>query len=705
MDIFVTLLLLGSGTCLFAGMQFSLFGLIRREEQVFLAFGVLSLLLGIYMLLSAQWYHADDIEAVSDIARTQMAIVCLVYPVFIWFLALFFSLQTFQKFLLTLSIIFGALFFINIWSPYSFLYEKISPATPIILPWGEVLNNFETEIAPIAWVYYAATYTIFGWSFYQSVSIWKKVKNPRVISITIYLVLQFLFILHAELIDNLNLQSIYLGEFAFLLLVILVSIAFAQELRSRSRALEEKVLALRAETARREDYEDKLKYMALHDYLTDLPNRRAIPQKLDKMLKICTQTNSYGAMLLLDLDQFKLINDSLGHDIGDRLLQMVSQRLRNFLPEDHLPVRLGGDEFAILFGGLSEQEEEAETAAKSIAQDICDEMIKPYRIFEHELVIGASIGIAIFKYEAQRLSDILKQADMALYRAKSIGRNNVKVFAPKLKKDVDRRLLIDKGMRAAIENREVELNFQPQIDINNKLVGAEVLARWKHPEFGYIPPREFITIAEETGLIHSLGEYILRQSCYYLKKWKDQNHQLPGRLSINVSPWQFDSPGFTRMVKTVLDETHIEPSRLNIEITESTFMRDINSVSDKINQLSGLGITFSIDDFGTGYSSLAWLKNLSLHELKIDKLFIHDMPLSRTDKLIETIIAIADHMGMNVVAEGVETDAQCKALKLMGCHTFQGNLISPPLKEPDFVTWISSGNSVHGAYTAAPDTA
>jgi diguanylate cyclase (GGDEF)-like protein len=693
-DIFVTLLLLGSGVCLFAGMQFTLFGLIRREEQVFLAFGFLSLLLGIYMLLSAQWYHADNIEAVSNIARGQMAIVCLIYPLFIWFLALFFDLKFYYKFLITLSIIFGALFIINFWSPHSFLYKTLSPDVPITLPWGEVLNNFKTEIAPIAWLYYAATYTVFGWSIYQCFSIWKIIKPSRVISITSYLILQFLFIIHAELIDNLNLQSVYLGEFAFLILVILVSIAFAHEVRSRSRTLEEKVLALRAETTRREGYEGKLKYMALHDYLTDLPNRRAISQKLDEMLKICTKSNTYGAMLLMDLDQFKFINDSLGHDIGDRLLQMVSQRLRDTLPVDHVPVRLGGDEFAILFGGLSMQEEDAEKDAVSKAEVICNEIIKPYRIFEHELVIGASIGIALFNSEAQRLSDILKQADMALYRAKSAGRNTIKVFAPKLKKDVDRRLIIEKGLREAIESNEVRLVFQPQVNISNKFVGAEVLARWKHPEFGYIPPREFITIAEETGLIYSLGEYIFHQTCSCLRNWNEQNYQIPERLSINVSPWQFDSPGFTHMVKTVLDETNVEPYRINIEITESTFMRNIDTVASKINELTGIGITFSIDDFGTGYSALAWLKNLSLHELKIDKLFVRDLPLPNNDKLIETIIAIADHMGMNVVAEGVETEEQFHALKSMGCHIFQGDLISPPLNENEFVNWTSTRHHV-----------
>jgi len=690
MEIFLPLLWIGSGISLFAGLLFGLFGLLRRQEQVFLAFGVLSILLGIYMMFSAQWYQAESVRSIASITRIEMAIICVVYPIFVWFIGLYINNTLFPKFLLAVSGIFGALFIINLFSPYSFLYEQITFAEPIHLPWGESVNKYNTPIRPIAWLYYIATYSIFIWALYRSVASWVKAHNARALSIIIYLVIQMLVVIHAELIDNLNLQSVYLGELAFLILVLMVGTTLVQEVRIRSASLEQSVIDLRAETQRREEYEQQLKYLAHHDSLTGLPNRWALPVQLTELFKSETGKNCCCAILLIDLDNFKLINNSLGHDLGDQLLLMIAERLKAIAADGCLPMRLGGDEFAVLYGGFPCHADDAQKAAVLKAQAIGDEILKPYRIAEHELVVSACIGIDIFDQQSKELTEIMKHADMALYRAKSTGPGSIEVYAPALKKVADRRLVIDKGVRDAIEKGEIEVYFQPQIDTEDRVIGAEALARWRHPTLGDIAPDEFIPVSEETGLIHALGEVVLRKSCQYLKSWEGDGQHAPPRISVNVSPWQLETNGFVKIVKGVLADTGVDASRLNMEITESTFMREIKSISRKMDELSELGITFSIDDFGTGYSALAWLKKLPLHELKIDKMFIKDMTVTRNDRFVETILAIARQMDLQAVAEGVETTSQRMALLAMGCECFQGNLISVPLPEAKFITWMQN---------------
>jgi diguanylate cyclase (GGDEF)-like protein len=688
MQLFVPAIWIGSGICLFAGGQFCVFGLIRRQERVFLAFGFLCLLIGIYMPFSARWYHAETIQELAMIARFEMAIICLIYPAYIWFMHYYSYEKKIGPFHLIATISFAVLFIINLWSPNSFLYVSISSDTPITLPWGEVVNDYKLQTASIAWFYYAASYTVFVWAFYRCFNLWRDRYKIRALSITIYLLLQLFVIVHGELIDNLNLNSVYFGEFVFLALVVLVAGTMVLELRSRSLALEQSIESLRKETSRRKEYQDKLNYIAHHDYLTDLPNRRALAEQLNTVVMQCSESNSHGAMLLIDLDHFKMINDSLGHDLGDTLLQLVAQRLTNIRPDGELPVRLGGDEFAVICGGLPAHEDEAEENAIQVAGQISDALLKPYRIAEHELVIGASVGIAIFKGDTRDISDIMKRADMALYRAKSAGRNSIRLFAPSLKREVEQRHIIERYLRIALEQGELELHFQPQVDVHDNVIGAEVLSRWYHPELGQVPPIQFITVAEESGLIHLLGEFVMWRSCQYLKTWQDSAAYCPMRLSINISPWQIENPGFVNMVRKALDISGIDPKSLTIEITESTFMRDIQSVTQKIRTLKEQGVAFSIDDFGTGYSALAWLKKLSLNELKIDKVFIHDMLFTASDKLIDTILAIARNLDLRVVAEGVETQAQRNALETLGCRYFQGFLFAQALPETEYLNWV-----------------
>ena len=327
MNLLVPGIWIASGISLFAGLQFGIFGLLRRQERVYLAFGVLCLLISAYMMFSAQWYRAEGVEEIGALARYEMGLACLIYPVFVWFLALYTRQESFGRFLGAIAAVYGLLFVVNLASPYSFLYDGILPGDPIVLPWGEVVSHFALSTSRLAWLHYAATYSLFVWSLYRCVSLWRQKTTPRAVSITAYITIQILVIVHAQLIDNLNIRSVYFSEFPFLLLVLLVAGTLVMELRARSEALEESVGELHAETARRQEYQDRLAHLAHHDALTGLPNRRELPRQLEQVRETCSAGGTWAAMLLIDLDHFKTINDSLGHDLGDRLLQQVARRL------------------------------------------------------------------------------------------------------------------------------------------------------------------------------------------------------------------------------------------------------------------------------------------------------------------------------------------------------------------------------------------
>jgi diguanylate cyclase (GGDEF)-like protein len=687
MTVFVPALWIAAGISLFAGIHFLFTGLARRQERAFFAFGLLCLLLTAYMVSSALWYKAASVEEVARIARVEMALICLIYPTFVWFLELYSEFRRVLVPVLVTALPFGALLVVNLWSPLSFLYSGISPTDPIILPWGERLSAFSLRTSAYAPFYYAATYGVFAWAIYRCLVLWRRGQRGKAWPVMAYLLIQFATVVHGELIDNLQLSSVYLGEFAFLALVVLMSRALGLELRQRTLALETSLTELHAETERRREVEARLRHMAYHDHLTDLPNRRKLLEYLEEAQSRSRESGRHGALLLIDLDRFKTINDSLGHEIGDALLQAIAEQLRAALPHGGRPTRLGGDEFAVVLDGLDPGRNEAESQALRVAHTLVERINQPFAIGDHELVVGASIGVALFPGDEDV---IMRQADMALYRAKAAGGSSVQLFAPRMQSEVDERLSLEKGLRAALDHGELALHFQPQVDAAGRMIGAEALLRWQHPQRGAISPTHFIPIAEETGLIHPIGDYVLSAACERLRAWRQDGVPRSSRLAINVSPWQLDSTEFIEKIKSVGSQSGIDASRLTLEITESSFLDDIDSVAGRLHTLTEAGVELSIDDFGTGYSSLAWLKKLPLHELKIDRLFVRDMDAEHNGKLVETIIAIARHMGLRVIAEGVETDSQYNTLADMGCQAFQGYLIAPPLDAVAFGNWMKA---------------
>jgi diguanylate cyclase (GGDEF)-like protein len=676
---------MAAGVSLFAGIHFLFTGLARRQERQYLAFGLLCLLLTAYMLLSALWYRADTVDELARIARVEMAVICLIYPVFVWFLELYTDNRPAWIPALTAAVPFGALLVINLWSPLSFLYSRIELAEPIVLPWGEQVSAFKLTTSAFAPYYYLATYGVAAWAIYRSLVLWRRGQRSKAWPVVGYLLIQLATIVHAELIDNLQLRSVYLGEFAFLALVVLMSRALGTELQRRSFALESSLADLQAETERRREVEARLRHMAYHDLLTELPNRRMLLDYLVQTQVRSRESGRHGALLLIDLDRFKTINDSLGHELGDALLQEMAEKLRDALPEGGRPARLGGDEFAVVLDGLAPDRGEAEAQALRIAHTLVERINQPISIGDHELVVGASIGVALFPGDEDV---IMRQADMALYRAKAAGGSSVQLFAPRMQFDVDERLALEKGLRAALDHDQLFLLFQPQVDTAGRVIGAEALLRWQHPQRGIILPALFVPIAEETGLIHRLGDYVLNAACDQLRAWEQAGVPRSVRLAINASPWQLASNEFIDKIRSVGKRGGVDTSRLTLEITESSFLGDIDVVAGRLRSLAEAGVDLSIDDFGTGYSSLAWLKKLPLRELKIDRLFVRDMDAEHHGKLVETIIAIARHMDLRVIAEGVETDTQYNTLAAMGCQAFQGFFIAPPLDAGALGDWL-----------------
>ncbi len=437
---------------------------------------------------------------------------------------------------------------------------------------------------------------------------------------------------------------------------------------------------------------DEIKLLAFYDPLTGLPNRRLLTDRLKQALASSARNNRQGALLFIDLDNFKALNDTLGHDIGDLLLKQVSQRLTACVREGDTVARMGGDEFVVMLEGISEQTAEAAAQTEIAAHKIIDRLNLPYQLAAHEYRNTPSIGATLFNSSSTSIDELFKQADIAMYQSKNAGRNTQRFFDPAMQETVNARASLENEMRAALKARQFHLYYQIQVDSEHHPLGAEALIRWIHPERGMVSPAEFIPLAEETGLILPIGLWVLETACAQLKAWEQHASTRDLVLAVNVSARQFNQVDFVTQVQSTVQRYGINPTRLKLELTESMLIEKIEEIISTMLMLRETGIMFSLDDFGTGYSSLQYLKKLPLNQLKIDQSFVRDMTIDDGDNaIVRTIIAMAHSMKLNVIAEGVETEEHKQLLYRYGCHHYQGYLFSKPLPIEQFEALVKRG--------------
>lgn len=440
------------------------------------------------------------------------------------------------------------------------------------------------------------------------------------------------------------------------------------------------------EVDERKRTEEKIRYQALHDQLTDLPNRTLFYDRLTQAIAHCRRHNKYLAVMFMDLDSFKLINDTMGHDMGDRLLKAIGERLGGIIRESDTVARIGGDEFTILLPNLSYQVDSA-----LVAEKIIKSFKEPFYLDNREFYVTASIGISVFPLDGEDVKTLVKHADIAMYQAKGQGRNTYCYFKPAMNEKSVLRVDLENSLRRGLVRDEFIVYYQPQIDVlTGHIVGVEALLRWNHPQRGIISPGDFITVAEETGIIVPIGEMVLRKACAQCRQWQDEGFSELS-VAVNLSVRQFQQLNLLQGIAEILTETRLEPRHLKFEITESTALQDDAITITTLNELRNMGISIAIDDFGTGYSSLSYLHKLPIDVLKIDKSFIRDFTGRRVDDdIIGTIINLAHNLKLKVIAEGVETHEQLQYLKAKQCDIVQGYLFHRPMP-PEELTEILKG--------------
>ncbi len=444
----------------------------------------------------------------------------------------------------------------------------------------------------------------------------------------------------------------------------------------------------------RKQLEEQMHDLAFYDPLTKLPNRRLLLDRLGKALLACGRTHRHGALMFLDLDHFKKLNDLHGHDIGDKLLVEVAKRILGCIREQDSAARFGGDEFVVMLEGLSEDQREAVNQAETVAEKIRAALAQPYLLKQdNEAIVhhcSSSVGVSVFRRHDETVEQLLKWTDMAMYRAKDSGRNTIRFFDPDMQTAIENRAALEADLHAALEQRQFRLYYQLQVNVAGKPQGAEALLRWQHPQQGLILPAQFIPLAEETGLIVPIGAWVLDTACTQIKRWMDRPVFRDLVLAVNVSAKQFRQQDFVEQVKRAVEQHGINATSLKLELTESLVLDNIEDTITKMLALKDVGVSFSLDDFGTGYSSLSYLKRLPLDQIKIDQSFVRNITTDKADMvMVMTMVDLGMNFEVDVIAEGVETETQFNLLHRYGCTSFQGNLFGRPMPIEQFERQLS----------------
>ncbi len=674
MTIWLPTLWIATGICLFAGLHFLTVGHSKGSAHLFASFGIVCLVVAAYIGASALMQTPDTGLSWIVLERVHVAIGCAIYPTAVWFISLYSRLQRWRGWLVASIVIFGALLVIDLVRPYGLLLSSAEVGPALVLPWGERINRVATTPTPIAFGFYIATLAAFCWAFWRCWALARQGQGRRARSLGVYLVVQVLAVAYAEYATIHALPGPDWDALPFLILVLMISQTLTLELRRNAAALDSSISALNAENARRAQAEARLRHMAYTDATSNLPNRNALGEWLASTLS--ADPRPYGALVVIDPRRFSIINHTLGHRTGDRLIHEIGQRLSRAVTEGEFVARLSGDEFAVALLASATGNDAAQAQVMARADALRAALAVPLPVSSQAFSVRVCMGVAMFHQAGGDADLLLRQAYAAVHAARQADRDVPTAFTQSMQAQAERKLRLEVDLRAAIENRELELAYQPQFDREGNLVGAEALLRWQHPDFGPLSPVEFVHVAEDTGQMQSLGRLVLHTALAALAALPDDGRF---RMAVNISPWQLFHADFLADVRSAIREAAVEPRRVTLEITETAFIHDVPDAVAKLRTLGDMGIHVSIDDFGTGYASVALLKAFPVHELKIDQGFIRDMSISSPDRFVTALIALGKAMHLWVVAEGVEREDQHQALADLGCNAFQGYLFSAPV--------------------------
>ncbi|MBL8521405.1 MAG: EAL domain-containing protein [Betaproteobacteria bacterium] len=665
-----------------AGVAFfcAVVALVGYQRLTYRAFSICCLCVGGTQIGQAEYYTAQTVEQAAASIKLQTGMWLLVIPQLFLFIGAYTRQVRIAPWYAGLCVVFGVLVVANWMMPVGLRFESLRMADPLVLPWGETLARFQGESTAIGTFARLLIVPIVVWAAIRTWRHYRAGYRRAAILLGIYLALQVASMVHGRLIDHGILQSFYSAGFAFMALMLVMSVNLLLDLVQRSAQLKHALTDLQASTALREAAEHREHELAFTDTVTGLPNRNKFREEALRLFAAAHHEKSDLAILLLDLDHFRHVNDALGHDVGNGLLRQVAGRLTQANAGQAFLANLGGDGFiAMLNIPAGTPAEEAEMRARALASNLQGALAGEFAVGTHRLHIAASVGIAFHRGSVETGYTTFKNAEMAMYEAKARGRRAIRVFQPQLAEAVARRLRIQDGLRAAQQRGELVLEYQPVVAADLRTASLEALVRWHSAELGRVSPAEFVPIAEQTGDIHPIGAWVLDTACAQIGAWTRSGVRFGAHVAVNISPWQLMQDEFVAQVQAALVRHGIQPGQLMLEVTESALLFNLEDCIERLHQLRDLGIKVALDDFGTGYSSLHYLHQLPLDTLKIDRTFIVRIGDADGRLLVGGIVNMAAHLGLSVVAEGVETAAQCDILRELGCHYIQGYFACPPV--------------------------
>ena len=645
----------------------------RQEKPALHAFAATYLFATLVALFTAGTLRAANAAQFLRMSRSGLdclILAALAFCVFVTQYAKVSARRTVQITLGAYALICLVLLALNEARPYGLQYARFDGITHLRLPWHETITQGAGRGGPLRYLSMMALEGVLLYAMAVLVGFYRRTRDRSVLWMLASLAACVPFAVEGALVRLSVIHGYAAGPFGMLVVTALMGTTLAQETKRKLLDSEQR---FRAESAKSRD-------LALYDQLTRLPNRELLQDRLSQALAASARTGHYGALLLLNLDNFKNVNDTLGHAAGDALLQQVAARLAAEVGAGDTLARVNGDEFVVLLEELASQPLTAAAQAKAFGLKMMRALSGSYAVSEGDIHVGCSVGATILAGQRQTTKDLIRQTNIALHQAKKAGRNALRFFDPHMQESVNARAALESELRNAVAASQFLLYYQVQVDENGRELGAEALLRWNHPERGLVSPGQFIALAEETHLILPIGQWVIDAACARLAAWSRQARTRELSLAVNVSSLQFQQPEFAVQVLGAIRRHGIDARRLKLELTETMLQGDLERTVSTVNLLKAQGVQFSLDDFGTGYSSLQYLKKLPLDQLKIDQSFVRDIAVDPNDRaIVTTIIGIAGHLGLDVIAEGVETQEQLEVLRECGCTRYQGYLFGRPV--------------------------